>query len=317
MCGIIGGNNLEWNYKSALARIHHRGPDAEKLYRHNDITLGFTRLAIIDPSENGMQPMKRNSVSIVFNGEIYGYTNLKEKLKKKYKFYSESDTEVILYAYIEYGDSFIEKIDGMFAIAIYDERIRKLKLYRDRTGIKPLYYYYDGQSFAFASELKAIVAMCDNVTFEKDYTALYDYLFYQYIPEPKTMFKNCYKLPPAYMLCFDADSKCIEKINPYWKLHINGNIDSHCKKQDVREELQYLIRKSVREQLIADVPTGVFLSGGIDSSIVAFESNLAKPNIKMFTMCFDDEKYNEKKYADLMIDRYTLNCSQQYMKKKQ
>ena len=136
MCGILGGNNSVWNYEKGIQSIYHRGPDAQRLERFKDITLAFTRLSIIDLSDNGMQPMtsQDSNVTIVYNGEIYGYDKLKKQLAKKYLFISNSDTEVILNAYLEYGDNFIDKIDGMFAIAIYDKRTRQLKLYRDKIG---------------------------------------------------------------------------------------------------------------------------------------------------------------------------------------
>ena len=143
MCGILGGNILNWNYKNGIDSLWHRGPDGSMVEQVEDFTLAFTRLAIRDLSDNGMQPMSALSdkVWIVFNGEIYGFDSLRLELSKKYHFRSTTETEVLLYAYLEYGDSFIDKVDGIFAIAILDLRIRKLKLYRDRAGVKPLYYF--------------------------------------------------------------------------------------------------------------------------------------------------------------------------------
>lgn len=312
MCGILGGNNKTWNYKNALQVMYHRGPDAQKKCDFYDFTLAFTRLSVMDLSDYGMQPMTHGEVSIVFNGEIYGFSVLKNELQKKYRFQSHSDTEVILYAYIEYGDAFIDKIDGMFAIAIYDGRQHKVKLYRDRSGIKPLYYYYNGKDFLFASELKALKECLGGKLSQIDYSAIYDYLFYQYIPEPKTMYKNCYKLPPAHSLVFDLDTAQIS-LHKYWKLKVNTRESGGIDLNEAAYKLKTLVEKSVKEQMIADVPVGVFLSGGIDSSVVSYECSRINSNIKTFTMGFDESKYNEKPYADILIEKYNLNSYSQIM----
>ncbi len=312
MCGILGGNNKTWNYKNALQVMYHRGPDAQKKCDFYDFTLAFTRLSVMDLSDYGMQPMTHGEVSIVFNGEIYGFSVLKNELQKKYRFQSHSDTEVILYSYIEYGDAFIDKIDGMFAIAIYDGRQHKVKLYRDRSGIKPLYYYYNGKDFLFASELKALKECLGERLSQIDYSAIYDYLFYQYIPEPKTMYKNCYKLPPAHSLVFDLDTAQIS-LHKYWKLKVNTRESSRIDLNEAAYKLKTLVEKSVKEQMIADVSVGVFLSGGIDSSVISYECSRINPNIKTFTMGFDESKYNEKPYADILIEKYNLNSYSQIM----
>ena len=159
MCGILGGNNRYWNYKKGIECMSHRGPDGMRIHSMGDFTLAFVRLAIIDLSSNGMQPMfsNDNMVGVVFNGEIYGYRRLRKILEKKgYKFCSDSDTEVVLNAYLEWGENFIVKIDGMFGIVIYDKRDGLVRLFRDRVGIKPLYYYYDGINFGFASDWRVL-----------------------------------------------------------------------------------------------------------------------------------------------------------------
>lgn len=311
MCGILGGNNPKWDYEKGIQSLYHRGPDGQRIERFGNLTLAFARLAIMDLSENGMQPMtsRDGNVTIVYNGEIYGYDNLKKVLKKKYEFRSESDTEVILSAYLEYGDSFIEKIDGMFAFAIYDRRNMKLKLYRDRTGIKPLYYYCKDDQFAFASELKALTTACTGVKWETDYTALYDYLFYEYVPDPKTIYKDCYKLPPAHMLVYDLKAGRIQVINKYWKLHVNTAKERRRKESVLCEELRNLLASSVKKQIIADVPVGCFLSGGVDSSITSYECYKINPQIHAYTIGFKESKYDESVYAKMMTDRYNLNCT--------
>ena len=309
MCGILGGNNLKWDYKAGMTSMLHRGPDGQKISHYRDFTLAFTRLSIMDLSQRAMQPMdsEDKKVHIVFNGEIYGFNKLKRALRKKHEFKTTSDTEVILNAYLEFGDKFIEYIDGMFGIAIYDEREGKVKLYRDRAGIKPLYYFFDGKNFAFSSELKGIMELCRNVRFEIDYTAIYDYLMYQYIPEPKSMFKNVYKLQPANALIFDIRSNKIIQNERYWKLHVNiasGRVHS---KEDVHEHLRFLVRESIKDQLVADVPVGTFLSGGIDSSIVTYEASRLKEDIEAFSIGFLDEDYDESPYAKILTDKYDLN----------
>ncbi len=316
MCGILGGNCNKWNYISGIQSIYHRGPDAQKIEEYSNCTLAFTRLSIMDLSKNAMQPMTSSDgdVTIVFNGEIYGYESLKKELEKKYIFFSESDTEVILNLYLEYGDLFIDKIDGMFAIAIYDRRTMLLKLYRDRTGIKPLYYYYCDNQFAFASEIKALEAACVDVKWKLDYTALYDYLFYQYIPEPKTMYQNCFKLLPAHTLVYDLEKKKIKEIKKYWKLHINTAKGRRRKTDVLCNELRNILTHSVRKQLVADVPVGCFLSGGIDSSIISYECSQYNPNIHTYTIGFRETKYDESGYADMLIEQYHLKCKKEIIR---
>lgn len=315
MCGILGGNNRQWDYEKGIQSIRHRGPDAQQIRHMDGVSMAFARLAIIDLSAHAMQPMtsRDGNVTIVYNGEIYGYVSLKKELEKKYDFFSNSDTEVILNAYLEYGDSFIDKIDGMFAIAIYDRRVMQLKLFRDRVGIKPLYYYYDGCNFAFSSELKAMTNTCTTIHFQIDETAVYDYLFYRYIPEPKTMYRDCHKLPPAHELIFDISTKKILSIKKYWKLHVNTAKGRYRKESVLCDELRSLLDESVKEQLIADVPVGTFLSGGIDSSIITFLCNRRSPDIQAFTIGFDDQRYDESQYAKILTDKYRLNCIQKIL----
>ena len=304
MCGILGGNRKEWNYKKGIEAMKHRGPDGEQVTDFDLCTLGFARLAIMDLSERAMQPFLSTdgNVAIVFNGEIYGFQKLRNDLKKKYDFRTTSDTEVILYAYMEYGDRFIDLIDGMFAIAIYDRRIEQIKLYRDRYGIKPLYYLYKEEQFAFTSELKGLVAACSNFHFEIDNTAIYDYLAYQYIPEPKSMYKDVYKLEPASYLFYDLRKRKIVKKGNYWHLYVNTRAHGRRKKQDVLYDIRELIKQSVARQIIADVPVGTFLSGGVDSSIVSYECNSLNPSIVSYSIGFTEKKADESSYAKRVAD---------------
>lgn len=309
MCGILGGSCKQWNYEKGIESLKHRGPDGCRIERLCDCTLAFVRLAIMDLNERAMQPMhsKNRDVWIVYNGEIYNFKPLRKMLEKKYVFHTESDTEVILNAYLEYGDDFVEHIDGMFAIAIYDIRSKELKLYRDRMGIKPLYYYFNNGKIAFASELKALENTLTDEVLNLDYTALYDYLFYRYIPTPKTMYDSCFKLPPAYRLVYSFKTNKIEKLEKYWKLHVNTAVERKKKTEDVKEAIRYYIEKSIKEQLVADVPVGTYLSGGIDSSIVSYHCHEFEQNIKAFSIGFQDIKYDETKYAELLKDKYAIH----------
>lgn len=311
MCGILGGNKREWNYEAGISSMKHRGPDGLKVENFGEITLAFARLAIVDLSEQGMQPMYTDDrqVAIVFNGEIYGYLKLREKLEKKYVFRSHTDTEVLLYAYLEYGDDFIYKIDGMFAVAIYDKRTECLKLFRDRAGIKPLYYYYEDQEFAFSSELRGIYSLCEDKQFEIDKTALYDYITYSFIPEPKTLYKKIYKLEPASCLYFDLKTKKIIRHERYWDITANVNKKSYLDVKSVQEELKDKIHESVEEQMIADVPVGVMTSGGVDSSIITYECAQIDPEIETFTLGVTDRQKDESAYAKILIDFLNLKSN--------
>ncbi len=204
VCGFVGGTDPAWNYAAALAAITHRGPDAGELDLNGPVRVGFRRLSIIDLRPAANQPMfaADGATWIVFNGEIYGYRDLRAALTKRgHVFRTDSDTEVLLNAYLEWGDEFVTHVDGMFAIALWDPRAGQLKLFRDRPGIKPLYYFYDGKRFAFASELKALQSALAPNELVVDETAYYDFLSYRYVPAPKTLYRNCYKLRAGAPCC--------------------------------------------------------------------------------------------------------------------
>jgi asparagine synthase (glutamine-hydrolysing) len=299
VCGFVGGTEPSWNYAAALATIAHRGPDASALHLDGPVKVGFRRLSIIDLSAAANQPMFAvdGATWLVFNGEIYGYQALRADLGRRgHAFRTESDTEVVLNAYLEWGDDFVEHVDGMFAIAIWDARERLLKLYRDRPGIKPLYYYHDGRRFAFASELKAIEAACGGESLSVDGTALYDFLGYRYVPAPKTLYKNCFKLPPAHRLTFNPATGAVEAPRRYWAVPVPERprrpaVGECC------EELRSLIGSAVSDQMIADVPLGFFLSGGIDSSVVVAAAALTGRNVSTFSIGFDSDAASETPFA--------------------
>jgi asparagine synthase (glutamine-hydrolysing) len=241
---------------------------------------------------------------LVFNGEIYGFRELRKELEKRgHVFRTSSDTEVVLQSYLEWGDGFVEHLDGMFAIVIWDARQRRLKLYRDRPGIKPLYYYHDGKNFAFASELKAIEKLCEREQLQVDETALYDFLGYRYVPAPKTLYQKCFQLLPAHRLVYDPETGILEEPRPYWRLPIPDeprqlSLDESC------EELRSLIDASVRDQMIADVPLGFFLSGGVDSSVVVASASTTGSQVSTFSIGFDSDAVSETPFAREVVELF-------------
>jgi asparagine synthase (glutamine-hydrolysing) len=299
VCGFIGGTEASWNYRTALQSIAHRGPDASKLHLKGPVKVGFRRLSIIDLSEEANQPMfaADGETWLVFNGEIYGYRTVRKALERCGRcFRTKSDTEVVLNAYLQWGDEFVEHVDGMFAIVIWDAKQSKLKLYRDRPGIKPLYYFHDGVRFAFASELKAIEKACGSAGLQVDETALYDFLGYRYVPAPKTLYRKCFKLPPAHSLVFDPATGAASGPRRYWHPSIpeeprDLSLDEAC------EELRSLIDVSVRDQMIADVPLGFFLSGGVDSSVVVASASNSGARVSTFSIGFDSDAVSETPFA--------------------
>ena len=297
MCGFVGGTNPDWDYHGALESIGHRGPDASKLHLDGPVKVGFRRLSIVDLADEANQPMVDGDSWVVFNGEIYGFRELKTELEAfGHHFRTKSDTEVLLRAYREWGDSFVDHLDGMFAVAIWDDRERRLKLWRDRPGIKPLYCFFDGRDFAFASELKAIERLCGTARLETDASALYDVLSYRYVPAPKTMYRNCFKLLPAHTMSYKPGTTALIEQRPYWRLPVPErpvalSLEESC------EELRTLIDRSVREQMVADVPLGFFLSGGIDSSVVVASAARMGAQVSTFSIGFEADQGSETPYA--------------------
>jgi asparagine synthase (glutamine-hydrolysing) len=309
VCGFIGGTEPSWNYQDALSSIAHRGPDASKLYLNGVVKVGFRRLSIIDLSDDANQPMfaADDATWIVFNGEIYGYQAVRQDLEKRgHVFRTTSDTEVVLNAYLQWGDGFVDHIDGMFAIALWDEREHRLKLYRDRPGIKPLYYYHNGTRFAFASELKALEIACAEEALQVDQSALYDFLGYRYVPAPKTLYQSCFKLPPAHWLVFDPATGSLQAPRAYWRIEIPDQprdppVEQAC------EELRALIDTSVRSQMIADVPLGFFLSGGVDSSVVVASASTTDSEVSTFSIGFDSDAVSETPFARVVAELFDTN----------
>lgn len=322
MCGIVGFANLshdqqvqQLNIEKMKNRMIHRGPDSEGSYFSPDgmVALGHRRLAIIDISPKGAQPMTSHSgrYVTVFNGEIYNHPDIKKKLiddpntqTKDKDFIGTSDTEVLLEAIDCYGfETTIPMLKGMFAMAVYDTREHVLYLTRDRVGEKPLYYGRVGEAFVFASDLGSIVAL-DSFSNEINTDILDMYFIYGYIPAPYTIYRNINKLKPGTILKIKAPFTldCKEEITPYWSMmevakrgQTNKFTGSFTEAAD---ELERLLKESIKGQMMADVPLGAFLSAGIDSSTtVALMQSLNTNKVKSFTIGMEDPKYNEAVYA--------------------
>src|SRR5438876_1681379 len=306
ICGIVNFNTTEPVDRGLVERMTsaqaHRGPDDHGYFVEDNVGLGHRRLSIIDLS-GGKQPIfnEDGSVVVVFNGEIYNYADLTDDLiARGHRFMTRSDTETIVHAYEEYGNQCMRDFRGMFAFAIWDRRQKRLLLVRDRLGIKPVYYYANKNIFIFASEIKSLLQHPD-VSREVDRQALDLYLALRYVPGPRTMFKNIFKLQPGHWMT--VDEKGI-KIRKYWDVAYETR-DTQPKQ--CLEEFAHLLEESVRLRLIADVPLGVFLSGGLDSSsILAVMSKITGgERVKTFSVGFDTsgpagieaEESNELAYA--------------------
>lgn len=312
MCGIAGFCNHPKNWKENIekmnTRMYHRGPDAGDIWANEDasVVLGHRRLSIVDLSENGSQPMHSASgrYVCVFNGEIYNYKTIKDKLlaeKKVTAFRSTSDTEVLLEAFEAYGvRETLAMCKGMFAIALLDKKTGKLTLMRDRIGEKPLYYGFVNNSFVFASDLGSIAAL-DDFHNEIDTKVLQIYFIHGYIPAPYSIYQNIYKLDAGCMLEIEAPYK-EPKVSAYWSVREAAKYgQAHPFKgsrEEAADELERLLKASIKDQMVADVPVGAFLSAGIDSStIVALMQAQSSQKVRSFTIGMNDPKYNEATYA--------------------
>ena len=306
MCGIIGFNFKTKN-QNIFEIMKHRGPDNTGVIEINKWTFGHNRLSIVDHNPLSNQPFVSNCgrYTIVFNGEIYNHFEIKENLKKEYNFRTKSDTEIILYSYIEYGEKCLDSLRGMFAFAIYDKKEDKLFCARDRLGIKPFVYYFKNGKFIFASEIKVIL---EALEFKPDINkeAILQYLHYLYIPHPNTIFQDIMKLPPAHSLTFQKGKVEIKK---YWNVEDYKGLNLNMSENEIITSLDELLDESVKMRMIADVELGAFLSGGIDSSTILYymAKNSNKP-INTYTLGFKDAKrYDERNDAKIMSDYFNTN----------
>ena len=312
MCGIAGKIYFDQQQVSEedllkmTAAVAHRGPEAEKIYLSPDkkVGLGFRRLAIVDLSSKAMQPMSyQGRYWIVFNGEIYNYKKLKQEFDEN-KFISNSDTEVILAMYQRYGVKCLEHLEGMFSLAIYDDEDKTLFAARDRLGKKPFKYYIDDKVLLFSSELKAILTQ-DEYCREPDFEAINSFLTLQFVPSPLTGFKGIKKLEPGHFLFLDLKTKKLIK-KKYWEVDYQEKWD--LPEPDWEKKILDCLTDAVETRMVADVPVGAFLSGGVDSSaVVAIMSRLSASPIKTFSVGFGDEKYDELKYAKMVAKKFATD----------
>lgn len=314
ICGVISFNHSDVS-ESVLIQMRdemkHRGPDAEGLFinKSKKVGFGFRRLAIIDLSPAANQPMcnQDQSIWIVFNGEIYNHLEVRKELEKLgYKYRTKSDTETIIYAYEHYGIDFIHKLNGMFAIAIWDEKKKLFIAYRDRIGKKPFYYTFQNGQFIFASEIKSIFR---HPLIRKDLNlnALSNYLTFLIPPAPETMFEGIKKLPAGHRLILTENGEL--KIEEYYDVLNSNNEIIESDEATIKENIVRLLRQSIKDRMISDVPFGVFLSGGIDSSTnVALMAELMDRPVDTFSVGYKDFKeYNEFNYARKVAEIFKTN----------
>ncbi len=318
MCGIAGIVGIEPSYVAKAVDVHrmcqtivHRGPDDEGIYAQGRAGLGMRRLSIIDLS-TGHQPIHNedHDLWVVFNGEIYNFPELRPELEARgHRFYTNSDTEVIVHLYEEYGADCVKRLRGMFALAVWDERRQKLLLARDRFGKKPLYYAMGSERLVFGSEIKALLAAAPELD-EIDHHGLLNFFYFGYIPDPHTAFKRIHKLPPGHLLEFERGQVCVQK---YWDLPDHGTYEPKSE-EECLEELEHELAEAVRIRLISDVPLGALLSGGVDSSImVALMARISSRPVKTFSIGFSSPDFNEAHYARLVARQFGTEHHELYI----
>ncbi len=305
MCGIAGWANLDFNrlsqnngeaiLHSMCERMKHRGPDSEGLWMDESVALGMRRLSIID-LHTGEQPVYSEDKQIVavMNGELYNFREVRNDLEKRgHKFETQTDTEILPHLYEEYGEAMLEQINGMFAFALWDKRKRKLFIARDRFGEKPLYYGVFEGKLIFASEPKVLLEN-PAVKTEINTDALRSYLSFDYVPAPTSIYKNIYKLPAAHLLILENGEV---RTRRYWNLtfHKNGGTPTV---EKAATDLRDLLADAVRMRLVSDMPLGILLSGGVDSSTVAaFAAQFSSEKVKTFSIGFEEDSFDESKFA--------------------
>lgn len=298
VCGIVGFTHRDripdpYRIRELTHSLAHRGPDHEGVYQSAAVCLGAVRLSIIDVA-GGDQPITSDDgdTTIVFNGEIYNFAELREDLcRRGHRFHSRSDTEVVLHAFLEWDTECFSRLRGMFAVALWSESRRRLVLARDRLGIKPLYIHRRGPDLYFGSELKAILGNPE-VERNLDLAGLNHYLSLNYVPSPNTLIQGIHKLPPGHWLEW-RDGEVSS--SPYWRLEMRPQ--AHWTLDSAKEELDRLLRESVREHLVSDVPLGIWASGGLDSSTILHYAAAASPSrLKTFSVSFAGRSFDESRY---------------------
>ncbi|MBW2707723.1 MAG: asparagine synthase (glutamine-hydrolyzing) [Deltaproteobacteria bacterium] len=327
MCGIVGFiantnfDRLRNSLSEAVSKLVHRGPNDSGLFfdENHGLGLGHRRLSVIDLSDAGRQPMASQDgrFQIVYNGEVYNFKEIRKTLEDLgHVFRTDTDTEVILGAYRQWGIDCLERFTGMFSLGLWDETKECLFLARDRLGIKPLFYYHAPGSLFFASELKALMALSP-FPGDLDHNAIPLFLHYQYIPAPRTVFKNTFKLLPGHFARFRKGSL---EVKPYWTLpEHSANVPIPPKREeDALEELDRLLTMAVSDRLISDVPLGGLLSGGIDSSIVvALMQKVSNAPVKTFSIGFNEPGYNEAPWAAKVAEHLKTDHTAFYVTPKE
>lgn len=308
MCGIAGlwvkrGNIDPAERAGRMAAVlRHRGPDGQGRWSDGPVGLGHARLAVIDLTPSASQPMAdaEGRAAIAFNGEVYNFRELRAELEAAgARFVSHSDTEVVLQGYLRWGTGIVKRLRGMFALAIYDRRKRQMILARDRVGKKPLYYYDGADLFAFGSEIKAILVNPE-VARRANLSCIHDYLTLQYTPGPETAFENIHRVPPAHIMIVEADGT--RRLERYWQLP-HPTAARKRSGADLGAEFMALLDDAVRVRMVADVPVGALLSGGVDSSaVVALMARQGVGTVKTFSVGFSEPNYDETVYAKQVAD---------------
>lgn len=324
MCGVCGEFRFDGNavdpqtLQRMLVPLQSRGPDNEGVFQSKEIGLGHRRLSIIDLSANANQPMVdvNTNLTIVFNGTIYNYPELREQLKQKgHRFVSSGDTEVILKAYAQWGKNCVARLVGMFAFSIWDDAKQELFLARDRLGIKPLYYNHTDKYFRFASNTQSLLA-AGGVNTEFDAVGLHHHLsLHAVVPAPTTILKGVRKLPPAHYMLINKHGEVITE--RYWKLRAD-DVDPHRNEKEWLHDVHAALRLAVERRLnIADVPVGVLLSGGLDSSLlVGLLAESGVSNIQTYSVGFEDqpeEQGNEFEYSDAVVEKFSTQHHKFYI----
>ncbi|PKP22917.1 MAG: asparagine synthase (glutamine-hydrolyzing) [Bacteroidetes bacterium HGW-Bacteroidetes-21] len=301
MCGIAGTYGFDPTGVAEVLceRLRHRGPDASGSFVHHDVVLAHTRLSIIDLTQAASQPIHSacGRYVMVYNGEVYNFTELAAEIRKEkpdLTFKCRSDSEVVLEAFVLWGEDFVNRLNGMFAFAIYDKQEEKLFLFRDRLGKKPLYYFQQGKKFAFASELKALTALpLDKGGYSHE--AIRAYLHMGYIPEPFSIWQNIHKFPKASMGILSGSELTIK---PYWNPERAIRSERSPLTTQMEQNFESLLKDAVKKRLISDVPFGTFLSGGTDSSLItALAASVSDKPINTFTIGFEDKEKDESLFA--------------------
>lgn len=312
ICGMVSADSSRVFERAALEKMNrsmtHRGPDDEGYHLEPGVALGMRRLSIVDLA-HGKQPFEYDQTVVIQNGEIYNYHGLRNALQKRgHTFKTNSDTEVLSPAYLEFGSLFLQELAGMFAIALWDKRTKRLLLARDRMGKKPLYWTLQKGVLSFGSELKVLLAS-PFVEAKLDHLSLQKYLAHEYIPAPRSIFENIFKLEPGHVLIFENGKVETKR---YWDVALEGE-STHMSEQFATQEFKALFERAVERRLMSDVPLGVFLSGGLDSSsvVAAMRKYMEPKQIKTFSIGFAEKSFDESSYARQVAQHFGTDHREQ------